>query len=144
MIHSGNGTASVSTASNASPVGHARDELVGAGAHACGERAHPRRREAGLHELAVARVIGRIGVHHRGRARVLDADLERQDSLARAERFGIAGDRDDVGVLRHRPVAELRVPRERRLAAQPRVVRERIAGVEAGLFECRGERLTRS
>ena len=102
------------------------------------------RREAGLHELAVPRVIGRIGVHHRRRARVLDADLERQDALARAEGFGVAGDRDHVGVLRDRPVAELRVPRERRLAPQACVVRERIAGVEARLFERRRECLARS
>ena len=63
----------------------ARDELVGPVAHPRRERAHPRRREPGLHELAVTRVLGRIGVHHRGRRRVLDADLEGEDPLARAE-----------------------------------------------------------
>ena len=95
----GSRSASVSTASNALAGRDPRSvKPVSAGADRGRERPHARRREAGLHELAVPCVVGRIRVHHRGRARVLHADLERQDSLARAKCFRVAGDRDHVGV----------------------------------------------
>ena len=102
----------------------------GAGPHAHHrlERPDERRREAGLRERAVPRVLRRVSVHHRRWRRVVGSDLEEQDPSARAEGGRIGRRGQDVRVLAEHPEADLRVARHGRLGAQPRVGREGIAG----------------
>ena len=120
------------------------DETLRALTHRGFERTDHRGCETGLHELAIARVRGRIGVHHRRRGRVLDTDLERQDALARAEEIGVARHRDHIGVTAHRPVTQAGVPGDGIFVAESRVERERVAGVERLVVECLGQRARRT
>ena len=51
------------------------------GDNATGSELAIRAAERGLHEGAVAGVVRRVGVHHRRRRRVVDADLEGENAL---------------------------------------------------------------
>ena len=86
-------------------------------AHHWLEGTDDRRPEPGGDEFAVAGVVGRIGVHHRRRRAVVDADLERENALGRAEQVGVTRYRHDLGVTARHPESGFGMPGHRRLGA---------------------------
>ena len=91
---------------------HVVEDLVGELADVRLDHAHLAGREAAVHELAVARVLGRVHREHEVAALlelvVLGPALELHDAaalLVGGERRAVAADGDDVGVLRDHPEA---------------------------------------
>ena len=87
---------------------------------------HHRWLEAGLDQTSVARVLGRVGVHHGRRGVVGAADLVDQDPPFRAEGLGISADGSHLGMGGDGPEATP-VPGHGMRAAQRGIQREGVA-----------------
>ena len=108
------------------------------------ELAHDLVREPRSRQLAVAGVLRRVGVHHRRRGVVGDADLVDEDPARRAEAGGIARRLAHVRVAGDGPEALGAVPRQGCLGAQTVQHGVEVAGVGGGVEQGVGEGLVRA
>ena len=91
--------------------------------------------EGGLDQLAVLPVLRRVDEDDRLARQHLPSDVGDEHAAARAERGGVARDREHVLVTRHGPEAGRVVPVHRGLRAQAAEGGKRIAGMERRIVQ---------
>ena len=124
------------------------DEHLGGFTGGVFERAHHATTECGLHEIAIAGVLRRVGMHHGGRIVVMHAHLEGDDAATGAERGRVGGHRHDLGVTTQNPeraATEIAgfTPGHRIGFAQLRIEREGVLRRERVVEQLIGERFMR-
>ena len=125
-------------------VGQRVERDAGALAHEHLELADHLVREPGPSQLAVAGVLRRVGVHHRRRRVVGDADLVDEDPARRAEAGRVARRLAHVGVAGDGPEPLRAVPGQRRLGRSWSEHGVEVAGVGGGVEQGVGEGLVRA